>query len=326
MYYLHQINGLPWIARMTHGPRLSIYRELSEMNRLSGYFCVCVWKFRGKRLSRRTPRCHYNSNFWSSVTKLQSQRRRPIPRKWKCHSQPMSSAELCLFLVPVGLLVWLLRASLRRLINTNGWLDLVVSRQGQCVGFSLLLWSTGSYKITSYNLFGDLQTACVNTVRMEQHVSVCLVWVSAPFYTLTSGKRGRSRSKHNQIKACVALKRIGDSVFTSGMKYSCLCVWRGLISQGCDRAEACLMFLWPGSFLKALEQNGTVRRARTEPRSESIEMERLPWSVWRRSFVTGCLLHCSAFKHYFNLWKLQLFRQDWEWESEQLAEKRKKLQ
>ena len=125
----------------------AIQREWSEPAVQPDYqatSCLCL-KLKKKKLSGRTTRCHYNSNLWASVTKLQSQRRHPIPRKWKCHSHPMSGSELCLFLVPVGLLVWLLRVCLRRLINTNP-VRFGSEQESSLCWFQTLSQTTGSYK------------------------------------------------------------------------------------------------------------------------------------------------------------------------------------
>lgn len=67
----------------------------------------------------------------ASVTKLRSQRQRPVPRKWKCHSHPVSVCELALFLAPVWLGVWLLRVCMRRLINTNPVLNQIWEGTGR---------------------------------------------------------------------------------------------------------------------------------------------------------------------------------------------------
>lgn len=131
-------------------------------------------------------------------------------------------------------------------------------------------------------------------------LSVSLV-VCSVLHSLLAGE-----STHNQIKACRALKRKGHNILAiflpPGQNIRILaCVRRGVILQGCDRAEARGAFLWPDSFVKASEQNGLA--CRTGPRSESIEMEQSLWSVSRRSSVTSCLLHPSALKHHLNLWK-----------------------
>lgn len=117
---------------------VAIHREWSGMSDFQATF-VNVFETSGKnKLSRRITTCHYNSNMWASVTKLQSQRRHPIPRKWKCHSHPMSVSQLCLFLDLDGLWLWLLWVHLRHLINTKAWTlsDLGGNRKAWCVGYS----------------------------------------------------------------------------------------------------------------------------------------------------------------------------------------------
>lgn len=100
---------------------------------------LCIWNFRGRKVWGRIAKYHYNSNMWASVTTLQSRKHRSVPWKWKCHSHPMSVSELCLFLVLVGLWVWLLWVHVRRLINPNRGLHQiwVGNRETPCLRFRL---------------------------------------------------------------------------------------------------------------------------------------------------------------------------------------------
>lgn len=97
---------------------------------LSSSFALFIWKlllnfFNELQDIIRIPICE------ASVTNLRSQRQRPVPRKWKCHSYPVSVCELALFLAPAWLGVWLLRVCMRHLINTNPGLNQIWEGTGR---------------------------------------------------------------------------------------------------------------------------------------------------------------------------------------------------
>lgn len=150
-------------------------------------------------------------------------------------------------------------------------------------------------------------------------------------FTLAAGGRGHSLSERNQIKARKAPRREGGQYFY---------LW--------DEIFLFLFVCGDGRFCRSVTEraacNVPVTRLiynaggaewccllrQAELRSESIEMEQSPWSQWRRSSITGRLLHADAFKHYLNLW--ELFRSDFilhrGWESAELQheDNRKRLQ
>lgn len=86
----------------------------------------------------------------ASVIKLRSQRQRPVPRKWKCHSHPVCVCvcEPALFLDPQRLTwVWLLRVRMRHLINTNPGLDYIWEGTGRYSEFLFQTWPAGCHYI-----------------------------------------------------------------------------------------------------------------------------------------------------------------------------------
>lgn len=96
-----------------------------------------------------------------------------------------------------------------------------------------------------------LQTVCVNTLLRRGPACFCVL--SAPFYTLCWQEEGGgggegSQSKDNQMKACTAPERNRDSALltfsTSEIKQSFfpVSVQTGVILQGCDRVQACIIF------------------------------------------------------------------------------------
>lgn len=188
--------------------------------------------------------------------------------------------------------------------------DLGVIRKAQCAGFRLCLRPRGVIKITSYNLFWDLQTACVNMPQYSKGRSACLCLLGLVICSVLhsqlagEGSLVRTESVQNII---TALKRQGvkdkrDNI-TFGMKDWYSCLWNDLAEMWPDGGMCVTQLIYKGV---QAEWHGLPCQA--ELRSESIEMEQSPWSVRRRSSVTRCLLHCGAFKRYWNLWKLWPFR------------------
>lgn len=152
---------------------------------------------------------------------------------------------------------------------------------------------------------------CWNTVR----VAACFCLLGLFICSILHGRRGQSRSKHNQIKACIALKRERNSISVMFLPLGWnIGVWRGMILNWCGRVEPCLMFLWPSSFSIKVFKLCCAK---------SLEKEQSPWSMWRKPRVTRCRLHRSALEHYWNVWKMWLFRQDFilhrEWDSKKTA-------
>lgn len=188
---------------------------------------INVFKTSGKnKLSRRVTMCHYNSNMWTSVTKLQSQRRHPIPRKWKCHSHPMSVSQLCLFLDLDGLWVWLLRVCLRHLINTKAWTLIRFGREQE--GMVCWLQSTRSYKITLYNLFWDLPTAFCKYVEAQWGFSS--IFLCAPLFIHCWQKRTESYNQRWSNKSMQTSQKttffcLWDKIFLSKLVFGEEWIW-----------------------------------------------------------------------------------------------------
>lgn len=142
----------------------------------------------------------------ASVTKPQSQRQRPVPRKWKCHSHPVSVCELALFLAPVWLGVWLLRVCMRRLINTNLGLNQIWAGTGR---YSVPVSDPARVVSQYHNL------SLCKYVKIQQHSLVRLKW-KQPW------SAGSMFSDKKQQHLCT-VSVLQDTYFHSGWRVGANC-------------------------------------------------------------------------------------------------------
>lgn len=144
----------------------------------------------------------------ASVTKLRSQRRRPVPRKWKCHSHPVSVCELALFLVPVCLRVWLLAVRIRHLINTNLGLNQIWEATGR---YSVLV-SDSAREVSQYRILRLCKY--VETQRHSLVICSTLHWVSVRKLPPSGG----SRFADEQQQHLCSVPVLQDTYFHSGWR------------------------------------------------------------------------------------------------------------
>lgn len=164
----------------------------------------------------------------ASVTKPQSQRQRPVPRKWKCHSHPVSVCELALFLAPVWLGVWLLRVRMRRLINTNLGLNQIWEGTGR---YSVPVSDLARVVSQYYNL------SLCKYVKIQQH--------SLGIRSTLHSESDWNENSHDQLEACLATKSSSISALSLFCRihiFILVGVWGRIVQKWCSCVTESIIF------------------------------------------------------------------------------------